>query len=94
MLSRREFGVCLTGLTVSSAFSDGEGLSLPPWKEGDLELHFIATGRGENMLWVLPDGKTVLNDCGDYMKEKYRKFIPALPDEKRIGQLCGRSRCC
>lgn len=57
--------------------------SLPAWRKGELEIHLIATGRGENMLWILPDGTTVLNDCGDYMKEKYRKFIPALPDEKR-----------
>lgn len=83
MMTRREFGFCLTGLAALPAIGDGVSQSLPPWRKGELELHFIATGRGENTFWILPDGTTVLNDCGDYMKEKYRKFIPALPDENR-----------
>jgi len=85
MLTRREFGVCLMGLAASGgrAALVAADRSLPAWRKGELEIHLIATGRGENMLWILPDGTTVLNDCGDYMKEKYRKFIPALPDEKR-----------
>ena len=40
--------------------------SVPPWRPGELELHFIHTGRGENCFYVLPDGTTVVNDCGDF----------------------------
>ena len=82
-LTRRRFGKMLAGLAVAPRALEGAAPGLPPWRKGELELHFIATGRGENTFWILPDGTTVLNDCGDYMKEKYRAFIPALPDERR-----------
>lgn len=38
---------------------------LPAWKEGYLDIHFISTGRGECVYYVLPDGTTLLIDCGE-----------------------------
>lgn len=38
---------------------------LPKWSEGMLDLHFIATGRGDSSFYVLPDGTKILCDAGD-----------------------------
>ncbi len=35
------------------------------WREGELDLHFIHTGVGENCFHIYPDGTTMLLDCGD-----------------------------
>jgi len=39
--------------------------TLPAWTEGTLDLHFIATGRGDASFYVLPDGTRILCDAGD-----------------------------
>ena len=39
--------------------------TLPAWSEGVLDLHFIATGRGDASFYVLPDGTKMLCDAGD-----------------------------
>lgn len=39
--------------------------ALPAWSEGTLDLHFIATGRGDASMYVLPDGTRILCDAGD-----------------------------
>ena len=39
---------------------------LPPWKPGEFQVHFIYTGVAESMFWILPDGTTMLLDCGDH----------------------------
>ena len=53
------------------------------WKEGDLDLHFIATGSSENMFYVFPDGTTMLLDCGDRDYEHYKEATPVTPDNSR-----------
>ncbi|MBQ1336712.1 MAG: hypothetical protein IIY32_00195, partial [Thermoguttaceae bacterium] len=35
------------------------------WQEGELDLHIIHTGAGDNAFHVFPDGTTVLLDAGD-----------------------------
>ena len=42
------------------------GQKLPPWKPGEFQVHFIYTGVAESMFWILPDGTTMLLDCGDH----------------------------
>lgn len=39
------------------------GKALPVWKEGELDIHFINTGRGESTYQILPDGTTFLVDA-------------------------------
>ena len=34
------------------------------WKRGDLQIHFLYTGVGEQMFYIFPDGTTMLLDCG------------------------------
>ncbi len=40
------------------------GAALPPWTPGMLDIHQIATGRGNAALFILPDGTTLLVDAG------------------------------
>ena len=40
------------------------GQPLPPWIPGTVDIHHIATGRGNSTLFVLPDGTTMLIDAG------------------------------
>ena len=42
------------------------GKRLPAWVPGEFQVHFIYTGVGESMFWIMPDGTTMLLDCGDH----------------------------
>lgn len=44
------------------------GKPLPVWKKGELDIHFINTGRGECCYYILPDGTTLLVDAGELAK--------------------------
>ena len=43
------------------------GSPLPPWREGNFDIHHIDTGRGNSTLLVLPDGTTLMIDAGTAM---------------------------
>lgn len=58
----KALGILLTVLPGQNAFSQE---TLPAWSEGTLDLHFIATGRGDASFYVLPDGTKILCDAGD-----------------------------
>lgn len=58
------------------------GKPLPAWTEGELDIHFINTGRGESTWHILPDGTTFLVDAsGSLMKmgENDSDPLPAKP---------------
>ncbi len=38
----------------------------PGWKKGEMDLHFIYTGRGEANFYIFPDGTSMLTDLGDH----------------------------
>ncbi len=59
------------------------GLPCPGWKEGELDIHHIYTGRGESNFFILPDGKSMLIDAGDYDRQDYLLMTPALSDTTR-----------
>lgn len=46
---------------------------LPRWQAGYLDIHTIATGRGDAALIIMPDGTTMMIDAGDNGKEKDRQ---------------------
>ncbi|MBQ4079503.1 MAG: hypothetical protein II596_02360, partial [Thermoguttaceae bacterium] len=48
------------------------------WQEGELDLHFIHTGVGENCFHIFPDGTTMLLDTGDrdYVNGKAPVDVP------------------
>lgn len=64
-MDRKDFlaGLAATGMTALG----GCALFSPPavWRPGELRVTFFNTGVGESMFWVLPDGTSVLLDCGD-----------------------------
>ena len=57
----------------------------PGWKPGEMDLHFVYTGCGENMFYRLPDGTAILNDTGDFYRPRDLKHIPLLPSPDRLG---------
>lgn len=57
----------------------------PGWKPGELDIHFIHTGVGEQTFFIFPDGTTMLLDCGDTHHAKYMKDVPPLPNASRYG---------
>jgi len=59
--------------------------TLPPWRPGELDIHFIHTGVGEQTFFVFPDGTTMLLDCGDTHHAKYMCDIPPLPSAEKCG---------
>jgi hypothetical protein len=46
------------------AFPTSPGDALPPWSPSTLDIHQIATGRGNSALTIFPDGTTMLVDAG------------------------------
>lgn len=52
---------------------------LPKWKEGYMDIHTIATGRGDATFIVMPDGTTLMIDAGDNGKKKDKQH----PDTTR-----------
>ena len=95
-LTRREFigssaafaalGGCRTASSVGSAY--------PGWNPGELDIHFIHTGVGEQTFFVFPDGTTMLLDCGHADRSRRPdsvRRIPARPNATlRGGQWVSR----
>ncbi|WP_427789057.1 ComEC/Rec2 family competence protein [Brevundimonas diminuta] len=69
---------------------DTVGRRLRPWRPGELDIHHIATGRGESTLVIGPDGSSLMIDAG----ASAGASPPALsvrPDaSRRAGQWIGR----
>ena len=61
------------------------GKPLALWRQGELDLHFVYTGRGENMFYRFPDGTTMVNDTGDFYRPKEVKNIPWHPRRDFLG---------
>lgn len=62
MISRRRFTVGLAAAALLPARV--RAATLPPWRPGLLDVHFIATGRGDATLIVAPSGRMALIDVG------------------------------
>ena len=89
MNTRREFvkaglaAACLPNLSgCASGRHWSEGHS---WKPGELDIHFMHTGVGEQTFFVFPDGTTMLLDCGDTHHAKYMCDVPPQPSAERCG---------
>lgn len=48
----------------ASSWTDTPGTTLKPWRAGALDIHHIATGRGDSTLIVGPDGTSLMIDAG------------------------------
>lgn len=58
------------------------GETLPPWSPGNLDIHQIATGRGNAALVIGPDGTSLLVDAGAVTGNP-DGVTPARPDQSR-----------
>ncbi|MDD2455092.1 MAG: MBL fold metallo-hydrolase [Kiritimatiellae bacterium] len=63
---------------------EGSG-AYPGWRRGELDIHFIHTGVGEQTFFIFPDGTTMLLDCGDTHHAKYMCDVPPQPSGDRYG---------
>ncbi len=59
------FVIALAGGAAAQTGSVRAGELLPPWSPGTLDIHQIATGRGNAAFLMFPDGTTMLVDAGD-----------------------------
>ncbi len=59
------------------------GDPLPAWRDGELDIHHISTGRGEAQILILPDGTSLLVDTSGKTKEQAPFSLPTLPDASR-----------
>jgi beta-lactamase superfamily II metal-dependent hydrolase len=61
--------------------------TLEPWKPGNLDIHFINTGRGDCAFMIMPDGTTMLIDAGELnpMDERTQspRTAPLQPDNSQ-----------
>jgi len=57
--------------------------TFPSWKEGEMEIHHIYTGRGEAVFCIFPDGTNMLIDAGDIGPYKDPRTTHGSPDESR-----------
>ncbi|RXH58708.1 beta-lactamase domain protein [Granulicella sibirica] len=63
---------------------------MEPWSKGTLDLHHIATGRGNSVLAILPDGTSMMIDAGA-VGGSTEALGPARPnDSRRPGEWIGR----
>lgn len=55
------------------------------WNRNELQIHFIHTGVAESIFFILPDGTTILNDCGDYPAlTRWEYAVPVVPGPHRL----------
>ena len=65
--------------------------ALAAWQPGEMDIHFIYTGRGESNFMIMPDGTTMLIDAGDYDPKTYPMMCEAMPDTtRRAGEWISR----
>ena len=90
LMDRRDFLEMVMAAAACTGFdgyamSDDVGLTYQGWKPGELDLHFIYTGCGENMFYRLPDGTAILNDTGEFYRPVDLARVPLLPSAERLG---------
>ena len=86
--SRRDFLGCMASTGVFAAmpaFGSAAKVAYPGWKPGELDIHCIQTGCGEQTFFIFPDGTTMLLDCGDMYRPQYLMHVPRQPSPERLG---------
>lgn len=58
------------------------GTTLPKWEKGHFRISMLFNGRGEAAFIVMPDGTSLMVDCGDYVF-RGRDVVTHLPDDSR-----------
>jgi len=89
-IGRRDFLEMVMASAACTGFTgclslDEVGAEYPGWRPGEMDLHFVYTGCGENMFYRLPDGTAILNDTGDFYRPNDLALVPLLPSADRLG---------
>jgi hypothetical protein len=66
------------------------GTRLAPWTPGCLDIHHIATGRGNATFILMPDGTSLLIDAGSTNDKLDVSAAPRPSAERRPGEWIGR----
>lgn len=66
------------------------GAECPPWQPGGLDIHHIATGRGNSTLLIGPDGTSMLVDAGATTADLKYTIAPRPDGSRRPGEWIGR----
>lgn len=69
---------------------DAPGRSLRPWRPGELDIHHIATGRGDSTLVIGPDGSSLMIDAGAAGTPAPPALPPRPDGGRRPGEWIGR----
>jgi beta-lactamase superfamily II metal-dependent hydrolase len=70
--------------------SDRPGQPLSPWQPGWLDIHHIATGRGDATFVLLPDGTSLLIDAGASLNSLEVSMAPRPDASRRTGEVIAR----
>ncbi len=97
MIPRRRFLLNSVSLAASQGLSTNllramapVSKTLPAWKRGVLEIHHIATNRGNSALFILPDGTTMMADAGAIYGTTPYLGDPLPSTQRRPGEWIGR----
>jgi hypothetical protein len=76
--------------TAASGLPDTVGAPLAPWQPGWLDIHHLATGRGNATFIMLPDGTSMLVDAGASLNAPDVSAAPRPDASRRAGEWIGR----
>lgn len=80
----------LAGAGNAGSAPDRPGQALAPWQPGWLDIHHIATGRGNATFVMLPDGTSLLVDAGASQNGLDVSVAPRPDASRRPGEWIGR----
>lgn len=72
------------------ANEDVVGQPLRPWRRGGLDIHHIATGKGDSTLIIGPDGSSLMIDAGASTTPRPASLDARPSAERRPGEWIGR----
>ncbi|WP_297510333.1 MBL fold metallo-hydrolase [uncultured Caulobacter sp.] len=70
--------------------ADVAGRPLRPWRRGGLDIHHIATGKGDSTLIIGPDGSSLMIDAGASETPTPASLDPRPSGARRPGEWIGR----
>lgn len=83
-------GAALGLAAAAPSEADVVGQPLRPWRRGGLDIHHIATGRGDCTLVVGPDGSSLMIDAGATSAQPPAALDARPGPERRPGEWMGR----
>lgn len=92
VLTRRGLllGVAALGAAAPLPGEDTVGQPLRPWRRGGLDIHHIATGKGDSTLIIGPDGSSLMIDAGASSTPPPASLDIRPSAERRPGEWIGR----